>query len=193
MDFHLTGDNIMDDKQVLGMLYLVSVRLYDRKSGEKIKHKILVVASEIGDIERKVKWMFDYSLYDQFSITHIEKIRQKMQIISTKITQIKTQTTPVIKQGEETKIVQQGTIADQLETKLFAIALSTKLIAFDEDHALRKLGKILINTGLHIKPTNAPLLSEKSKLIIEHIAGQSGYALPRDVSEQINTAHFVRG
>ena len=46
------------DAAVLGLLYIVDVRMVERGTGEKLKHKLLVIGSEQSDIERKLRWMF---------------------------------------------------------------------------------------------------------------------------------------
>ena len=46
---------------IIGMLYLVDIKLYRKSSNEKIKQKLLVVGCEADDIERKLRWAIDTS------------------------------------------------------------------------------------------------------------------------------------
>lgn len=179
---------------VLGMLHIVEVRTVSRSSNEKIKHKLLVVGSEAADIEKKIKWLFDSTKYDELSISSVEKVREKVHTISTIVTQLDEIDKPIVKHGKTTKQVYQGMInTEKYDPKLFAIGITTTMLAKDEAHALRKVGTALINSTADTKSHGGASLSDDSTIAIEEIPKSSGYALPRNVDDEINEAHFVRG
>jgi len=179
---------------VLGMLYLVNVHMVNRSTGEKIKHRILMIGSEISDIERKCRWAFDIKKYVQFSISGVEKVRDKMHVLNTSITQQSEKTGPVIEVGDRTIVVNQG-VPDQCdELKVFAIGVATSMLATSEDHALRKVGIALRRMGADgPKAKTGPFLSEDSVVTVSEMGKSSGHAHARDVSAEVNKAHFVRG
>ncbi len=178
----------------LGMLYVVEVRMVDKITWEKIKHKVLIVGGEEADIDRKVRWIFDSSRYREMSITGVEKIREKVHILQTVITQDKPAATPVIERGERTESVPQGkTIIDDVPLQMFAVGISTRMPARDSVHALRKVGHAIVSSTLPDKSHSGASLSEDATVTVEQIPFASGYARPRDVSNEINRAHVVRG
>jgi len=177
---------------ILGMLYIVHLRLRNR-AGEKIKHRILMVGCEAADIERKLKWSFDMSRFDEFSITAIEKVKEKIHIISTVIEQQSEQPTVVIERDERSQLVGAPSANVQAyDPKLFAIGVVTTMKALDQEHALRKVGRALVNSSIG-KSHDGPSLSPESTITVEEIAFPSGYATPRDVVNESNEATFVRG
>jgi hypothetical protein len=181
------------DAFVLGMLYIVDLRMVKRSTGEKIKHKILMVGSEESDIEKKLKWAFDYSEYSEFSIKSIEKVREKIHIITTNITQEKEPIHAVAKSDEGSKVIPyQNKPVDSEPMKRFAIGITTTMTATDQNHALRKVAGALVNSTVDHSKGGAKL-SEDSVVLIEEVGFSSGYAMPRDVSNEANTAQFVRG
>lgn len=179
---------------VLGMLYIADVRLVRNSTGEKIKHKILLVGCEQDDIERKLKWVFDPKEFDQLSLSGVEKVREKVHVISTVITQEDEPTSPVIKRREGTMNVPQvSEETEKYDPNLYAVGVSTSVLAKDEKHALRKVGRAIIASNSEGKSHDAPSLSKDSTITVEQIPKSSGYAMPRDVSIESNKAHFVRG
>lgn len=178
---------------MLGMLYIVDVRLV-AKTGEHIKQKILMVGCEKADIERKLKWVLDASQYKEISISGIEKVREKVHVIQTVITEAATSAGPIISVGERSVTVPTAKPhTSDYDPQLFAIGIATQMLGSDEYHALRKLGNALVHYGLPAKSHNGPRLSEQSTVTVEAIPKSSAYAKPRDVSNEINPAHFVRG
>jgi hypothetical protein len=181
------------DVLVLGMLYIVDLRMVKRSTGEKIKHKILMVGSEEADIEKKLKWAFDFSEYSEFSIKSIEKVREKIHIITTSITQEKAPINAVVETNEGSKVIpHQSAQIEQVEMKRFAIGITTTMTALDQDHALRRVAGALVNSTVEHSKGGAKL-SEDSVVLIEEVGFSSGYAMPRDVSNEVNRANFVRG
>lgn len=183
------------DASVLGMLYVVEVNMLDRKTGEKIKHKLLLVGCEQADIERKLAWVFDSAKYTGIVVKGVEKVREKVHFLSTVVTQPESAIGPVVGTSEGSKFVQQAPgPTEPYEPSLFAVGLSTTMIGKDEDHVLRKVGHALISKatqgGIH---SSGAKLSEGSTLVIERVPLSSGYASARDVSAEINRAQFVRG
>jgi hypothetical protein len=178
----------------IGMLYVVEVRMVDKITREKIKHKVLIVGGEERDIERKMRWVFDSTRYSETSITGIEKIRDKVHILQTIITQDSPAVTPIIRQGERTESVPQGkTIIEDAPLRLFAVGVSTRMPARDSVHALRKVGHAIVSSTLPDKSHSGASLSDDATITVEEIPFASGYARPRDVSNENNPAHFVRG
>lgn len=179
---------------LLGMLYLVDVRLVRSDTGEKHKHRLLLVGCEHADIERKLRWIFDSTEYKEMSISAIEKVREKVHFISTVVTQPDAPVEPVINRETRSQIVaQQRTAVEEYDPHLYAIGISTTMIGKDEHHALRKLGHALIAQATEGRSHSGAALSADSTLTIEQVPFASGYARPRDVSNEINRAHFVAG
>ena len=181
------------DVNVIGLLYLVTVRLVDR-SGEKTKHRILLVGCEADDIERKVTWLFDRTKYKEIGVSGIEKLREKVHFISTVITQPQQAKNPIIQREEGSVIVPQITGGAEWEEAVyrkFAIGIVTTMHATDEDRALRKLGHALVSHSSEGKSHSGAKLSDDSTISIEEIPRSSGYAMPRDVSSESNKAHVM--
>lgn len=179
---------------VIGMLHIVDVRLVKKQTGEKIKHKLLMVGCEAADIERKLRWVFDATDYSEMSIKNVEKVREKIHTLSTVVSQEKSEPHAVIKQKENTKAV--SPVVAEKETyspNLYAIGIATTMLGSDEDHVLRKVGRALIARSTDVASHGAPQLSEDAVINVEQIPKSSGYAAPRDTSNEINRAHFVRG
>jgi hypothetical protein len=179
---------------VIGMLHIVEVRLVSKDSEEKIKHKLLMVGCEAADIERKLRWVFDASKYQSFSVTSVEKVREKIHTLSTVITQEKAETEETIKRIENTQqIAGVPSMTEQYNPNLYAVGITTTILAADEEHALRKVGRALMERTSQVKSGTAPMLSEDSTIQVEEIPKSSGFVRPRDVSSEVNKAHFVRG
>jgi len=183
------------DHGVIGMLYLVDVRMVNKRSGEKIKKKLLLVGCEADDIERKLRWVFDSSLYEEFSVSDVEKVREKVHVISTVYSQLDTTTkTPLIKRTDGTPTVKQmSTGQEKYDPNLYAVGITTTMIGKDEQHALRKVGNAILASATDGKSHSAAELSEDATVTVERIPFQSGYAMPRDVTNESNKPHFVRG
>lgn len=180
-------------EKMLGMLYIVDVRLV-AKSGERIKQKILMVGCEKADIERKLKWVLDAAQYKEMSISGIEKVREKVHVINTIITEEPSPAGPIVTVGDRSVVVPTAKLhTNDYAPKLFAVGIVTQMLGSDEYHALRKVGNALTTHGLAAKSHNGPRLSEQSTISVEEIPLSSAYAKPRDVSNEINPAHFVRG
>ena len=178
----------------IGMLYVIEVRMVDKVTQEKIKHKVLIVGGEERDIDRKVRWIFDSSRYRELSITGVEKIRDKVHILQTVITQDGGPRTPVIDRGERTESIPQGkAIIENAPLLMYAIGISTRMPARDSVHALRKVGHAIVSSTLPDKSHSGASLSDDATITVEQIPFSSGYARPRDVSNEANTAYFVRG
>ena len=176
----------------LGMLYLVNIKLTCKASNEKIKQRLLVVGCEAGDIERKLRWTMDTSKYDAMMVTSVEKIRQKVHVLSTHIEQLdEGLSTPVVQVGDGTKVVDQ-VVEDHTITK-FAVGLATQVVAVDEDHAFRKIGHALIAHTMSELTSGGARLSSDSTLTIERLAPRDGTARGRDVSNESNSAKIMRG
>lgn len=181
-------------KGILGMLYIVDVRMVDAVSGEKIKQKLIVVGVEAADIERKLKWFFDLKRFKEFSITGVEKVREKIHLVSTVITQETPANSPVIVRDEGTRHIPAGkSVIEPYDPHLYAIGIATTMLARDENHALRKTGNAVIHRALN-QPMSGecPKLSDDSIVVVEQVALKSGYAMPRDVRNEINLAHIFR-
>lgn len=181
------------------MLFVVDVRMIGAATREKIKHRILLVGCERDDIERKLRWVFDATKYTEFSITGIEKVREKVHILSTVITQEKDVSgDPVIERDSRSQVVagqKRFSDTEQQTFNLYAVGVSTTVLAVDEAHALRKVGRALIArvTDGGANSAAASFLSEDSTVLVEKVPKSSGYAAPRDVSSEVNKAHIVRG
>ena len=182
------------DAGVAGMLYVVNVRLVHALTDEKIKHRIILVGCERDDVERKLRWMFDKKTYSQFRVTSVVKVTNKVHILSTSITQPSPLSAdPIIMREGGSEMVGQSheaTIADGF--KKYAIGLATSVLARSESHALRKLAATLADISIEEGGTGRKL-SDGSTLTIEELSVNSGYATARDVTNEINNLHFVRG
>lgn len=179
---------------VLGMLYIADVRLVRFATGEKVKHRLLLVGCEQQDIERKLRWVFDAREFSEFSLTGVEKVREKVHFLSTVVTAESRQPEPVVQVGERTQTVTQGrTASEPYDPHLYAVGITTTMLAKDEAHALRKVGSALIASATEGQSHSAASLSNESQIRVERIPKSSGYAKPRDVSNESNRAHIVRG
>lgn len=177
----------------MGMLYVVDVRLVHANTGEKYKHKLIMVGCEHDDIERKLRWIFDATVYKEMSITGIEKVREKIHFLSTVITQV-TANNPVIAREEGSQIVLQQTGRQEpYDPRLYAVGITTTMLAKDESHALHKVGHALVSQATEGKSHAGAALSTNSTVVIEEVHQSSGYAMPRNVSNEVNRAHMVRG
>jgi phenylpyruvate tautomerase PptA (4-oxalocrotonate tautomerase family) len=174
---------------VVGMLYIVEVKMFKRSTGEKTKQKLLLVGAQESDIESKLRWILDASLYDSFVIASVDKVREKVHVLSTVITQEKSQPDAVIDRGGRSENIYQMASNDRRQ---YAVGISTIITAEDEAAALRKVGHALINDQVSLSTTGASLPSSTT-IIIEEVAKKSGYATARDVSTEKNRASFVRG
>lgn len=180
--------------EIIGMLYIVEIRMVKKSTNEKIKQKLLMVGCERRDIARKMKWIIDGSKYDEVSITNVEKVRQKIHLLQTVVTQVNEPTGPVIQQGESSKVVSQSSLSgNDYKPNLYAVGITTTMLAKDEDHAMRKTGHAIIASVSDITSRTGASLSGDSKVLIEQIPMKSRTASARDVSHEINTASFVRG
>ena len=181
------------DAAVIGLLYIVDVRMVARGSGEKIKHKLLVVGSEQPDIERKLRWMFDVAKYREFSIKSIEKVREKVHFLSTTITQEREPGASIKRPDGTVPVVQQSELQEKYDPILYAVGITTTMLAKDETHALRKVGRALIAQGTEGQSHSGAALSEESMIQLEVIPKRSGYAMPKDTSLEANPARILRG
>ena len=183
----------MSTNQTIGMLYVVDVRMRNRATKEKVKHKLLVVGCEADDSARKLTWIFDSTQWDELSITSVEKVREKVHYISTTITQDNEVVAPVIDRGTRQETVRQSDAPiEQYDPHLYAVGLTTTMLAKDEMRAIRKVARALLADALQ-GHRSGPSLSEESTLTVERISMRSGYAMPRDVSSEINDAKIMRG
>ena len=178
---------------MIGMLYIVHVRMIKKTTKEKVKQRLLMVGCEHKDIARKINWIIDGSKYESVAITDIVKVRQKVHVISTVITQHKEQIGPIISGTENSKYVDQVVPFDRNPSKLYAIGLTTTMSGCSKGHALRKTARALaISTTDEIKSSNEPSLSEDSIIQIEEIPFRSQHVRARDTSSEINPAHVIR-
>jgi hypothetical protein len=188
------GKSVISDAVLLGMLYVVDVRLSRSDTKEIFKHRLLIVGCEHADIERKLRWVFDASTYKEMSITGIEKVRDKVHFLSTKVFQMTPAVGPVIERDDHSQTVSQNkTKIEPFDPKLFAVGIATTMLAKDQFHALRKVGHAIVSQATEGTSHSGAALSEDSTVTIEEIPRSSGYAAPRDVSAEINRAHMVRG
>lgn len=184
----------MADTVLLGMLYIVDVRLVRHDTGEKHKHRLLLVGCEHADIERKLRWMFDATEYKGMAITGIEKVREKVHFLSTVVTQPDAPVGPVIARDERSQVVpQQKTLIEPYDPRLFAIGITTTMLAKDHEHALRKLGHALVSHATEGRSHSGASLSADSTVAVEEVPRSNGYATARDVSNEANRAHVMRG
>lgn len=179
---------------VLGMLYVADVRLIRAATGEKVKHRLLLVGCEAQDIERKLRWIFDAREFSEFALTGVEKIREKVHFLSTVITPPAAPVEAIVEIGERTAPVPRvATNTEAYDPNLYAIGITTTMLAKDEAHALRKVGNALLASASEGRSHTAASLSEDSQVQVERIPKSSGYTKPRDVSLESNRAHMVRG
>lgn len=179
---------------VIGMLFIVDVRMVVKRSGEKIKKKLLIVGCEAADIERKLRWIFDSASYDEFSISNVEKVREKVHVISTVYTQLSETDAPIVKRREGMAEIQQSQMCqEKYDPKKYAVGITTTMVAKDEQHALRKVAHAILVSATDGKAHSAAALSDDATVVVEQIPLPSGYAMPRDASTESNRAHFVRG
>lgn len=188
------GEEKAQEVNVLGMLHILDVRLVKKNTGEKIKHKLLMVGCEAADIERKLRWVFDAAEYAEMSIKNVEKVREKIHTLSTVITQERAEAAVTIKRKENTQEVS-GVVAERqaYNPNLYAIGIATTMLGEDEDHALRKVGRALIARTTDVKSHGAPALSDDAVVNVEQVPKSSGFARARDTSNEVNNARFVRG
>ena len=161
-------------------------------TGERIKHRLLVVGAGKDDVERRMRWHFDASKMRSLSITQVKKIDSSVTVLSTEVHQENVQVDPTIQRADGTVTVQTShgaTIADSL--KRFAIGISTTILAVDAEHAIRSAGRAVMNYGTD--NATGPKLSEDSTVMVEEISGPSHFAKARDTSAEVNKAHIVRG
>ena len=180
------------ESHALGMLYLVGVRFEDAKTREITKQRLLIVGCEAADIERKLRWIYEADRYTQFSITDVEKVRDKIHVLSTSITQPSDERKNTILRDEGRQEVVSDVQAHLPDMNHYAVAIATRVYARDSYHALRKVASAvqsMASDGL----TAAARLSSDSTVSIEEIAKPAAHAKARDVSDSINKAHFVRG
>lgn len=179
---------------MLGMLYVVTVKVNNKETGEMATHKLLLVGCEADDIERKMKWVFDTGNCGVM-VKDIQKVREKVHFLSTIISKDESPVGPVVMRDEGSADVLQFTpqVADRYDPKLYAIGITTTMLAKDADHALRKVSTALMNRATVGKSHTGAQLHEDSVIAIEEVALSSGYAKPRDVSNEANRASFVRG
>lgn len=177
-----------------GMLYVVDVRMQAIATGERLKHRLLLVGCEESDIERKLRWIFDQTVYSNLIVTGIEKVREKVHYLSTTIIQETAPSTPNIERADGTTPVPQAKQSiEKYDPHLFAVGITTTMLAKDREHALRKVGNALVASATQGESHSAAKLSDDSTITVEQIAKSSGYALPRDVSKESNRARMVRG
>ncbi len=179
-------------KGLVGMLYMVDVNLEDDNLGEIIKHRLIMVGSERSDIDRKIYWMFRDSGRRVF-IVKVKKLREKIHIMRTFVTQKNEAGSVVIDRNDRSQVVTQGVSAESNGLKLFAVGVTTSMVAKDDLHAMRKVGNVLISRGTQTEMSSMASLSNDSNVIVEEIAFPRKHASARDVSNEVNRAKFVRG
>jgi hypothetical protein len=176
------------------MLYVVEVRMVTLHTNDKIRHRLLLVGCEHADIERKMKWLFAATQFKELSIAKIEKVREKVHFLSTVITQESIPVGPVIERDERSQLVpQQQSRIEPYDPHLYAVGITTTMLAKDETHALRKVGHALVSHASVGQSHSGARLSEDSTIVIEEIPRASEYAKARDVSNEANKAQMVRG
>lgn len=184
---------IKTEAPMLGMLYIVEVTVRDKSTEETAKHKLLLVGCELDDIERKMRWIFDTGNVSVV-IKGTEKVREKVHFLSTVITKDTSLNAPVVMRDEGSVDVKQLTpqLTEAYDPKLFAVGITTTMLAKDTDHALRKVATALMNRATVGKSHTGAQLHENSTVVIEEVPKSSGYASARDVSNEINRAHIFR-
>lgn len=185
-----------EKKWMLGMLFTCQVSLHRARTGERITHKVLMIGCEVDDIERKLRWMFAKNEFDEFAITKIERVKEKVHILSTVVTQDPPPMHAIIDRDDRSQTIPYPASterdADQ-SYRIFALGVATKMPATDELHAMRKVGRALVAMGNSLPSESAPRLSDDAVVTVEPISRSSGHAKPRDVSELKARAHIVRG
>jgi hypothetical protein len=178
---------------LLGMLYIVEVNVINKLTGEKAKHKLLLVGCELEDIERKMKWLFDTEA-ESVVVKGMEKVREKVHFLSTIITKDTSANGPVLMRDEGSTDVKQFTpqITEAYDPKLFAVGITTTMLAKDADHALRKVSTALMNRATVGKSHTGAQLHDDSTVVVEEVPMSNGYATARDVSNEANRAHIFR-
>ena len=179
---------------VVGMLYIVDVHLVNRSTQEQVKHKILIVGGEQSDIERKLRWVFDASTYSGFVIKSVDKVRDKVHFLSSVIQQPAPATPPVVERDGRSELVAQAKpTSERYDPNLYAVGITTTMLAKDEQHAIRKVANALMASATEGASHSGARLGDDSTVVVERIAKSSGYAMPRDMSNDSNTAHILRG
>ena len=178
---------------VVGMLHVARVGMRRKSTGEEITVRLLLVGCESGDIERKIRWLYDQEQFSGLRIEDIEKVRDKVHVLSQKIEQERAPADAVIERAEGTQEVRSASREPADELQHWAIALTTRVYARDTAHAFRKIGSALVAEGSEGKSQSAAKLSDDAVLTVEPIGKSSRIARARDVSNETNTATFVRG
>ncbi len=184
------------ENAVLGMLYLADIRYEERGSEEIVRQRLLVVGNESADVERKLRWAYDITSFKSFSVVAIEKVREKVHVLHTHKQLACAPANGVIQREEGSQAIPSlHRNLEEYDPKLYAVGIVTTMLAKDPQHALRKVGSAISNSGSAklAKVHGGPSLSENSQVTVEEIPKSSGYAAPRDVSKESNRAHFVRG
>ena len=180
---------------IVGNLYLVDVCMDHKIVDETSVSRFLMVAENEEELDSRFNCQFDVSDYKSVRITNVQKIKQKMHMLSTRIEPARVHGQVVKRAEGSKKVLQSNSMKDLSEynPKIYAIGISTTIVAADQSHAMRKLGSYLtISNTLGGSKSNSPL-SENSKILIEEVAKSSGFAMPRDVSNGAERAHMVRG
>lgn len=175
------------------MLYLVGVRFEDAKTREITKQRLLLVGCEAGDIERKLRWIYEADRYTQFAITAIEKVSDKIHVLSTTITQPSDKPANSIlrDEGRQQDVVDpRPELPDLIH---YAVGISTRVYARDTYHALRKVAAAINAQGTDGLIDTTARLSSDSTVTVEEIAKPGTFATARDVSNVAQKARFVRG
>ncbi len=175
---------------IAGQIYLVKVRMERKDTGERIKHRLLVIGGDRDDADRRLKWHFDAGQFTTFSITNFKRVSASVNVLSTEIHQDASTADQAINRAEGTVRVQTSHGATIGDMKVFAVGVTTKMIARDSEHALRLTGQALIARGVG---EGAFQLSEDSTVMVEELHRPSQFATARDVSAEVNRAHIVRG
>jgi hypothetical protein len=175
------------------MLYLVGVRFTDRRSREITKQRLLVVGGEEADIERKLRWIYETDNFCEFSITGVEKVREKIHVLSTTVTQPRevSKNTILREEGRQQEVI--DPVPDIPDLIHYAVGITTRIYARDHYHALRKVAAALNEQSTDGPTSTTARLSSDSVVQVEEITKPSAVARPRDVTNVKAKAHFVRG
>lgn len=186
--------SLRQEHAVIGMLYIVSVRFTDRRSREITKQRLLVVGSEEADIERKLRWIYETDNFCEFALTSVEKVREKIHVLSTVVTQPSEpkKNTILREEGRQEEIKEPPT-PDLPEMIHYAVGITTRVYARDHYHALRKIAAAINEHATDGPTSTTSRLSSDSVLQIEEIPKTSPIARARDVSNRLAPAQFVRG
>lgn len=176
-----------------GMLFLIDVTMENKNTNEITLSRFLIVADDESEISSRFTYQHDISDFENVRITNIQKIKQKIHLLSTR-TEIKRDSGNLInKDGLEIPQNNSNKNSKEYLPKIFSIGIATTIVASDEKHAMRKIGSYLLAANtIGGEKTQSPL-SENSKVMIEEVAKSSGFALPRDVSNESNRAMIFRG